>query len=161
MSVSRPALIGNIFALIIIYAVWVPIVSYFTYKFYRNRSNPTIRHRYPLFVLTFNCLIIICLPIERTLMILQQNIEVIQSTPNWLLHMFLGITAWAGLDLFCIKSYLLHFQRKYYESIKNKIWKKSINSSFNDWYIQNKNKWGNFVYCGKFVLILYIITVIV
>eukprot|EP01083_Nonionella_stella_P044682 120259_1 len=151
--------VGNVIGLVFIYVLSIPIISYYTYRFYQHKSSPIMKHRDVLFVISLNGLIIFGFITQRTFLILE-HVGLI-SFPIFLRGLLSGITVWGTIDLLCIKSYLLYFQHKYHLSMQNAPWKQSIDSSWNDWYLRNKNKWGRFSYAIRWLAIPYVLSLII
>eukprot|EP01083_Nonionella_stella_P044681 120258_1 len=152
--------IGNVAALLFIYLVSIPIIGYYTYRFYQHKADPIMKHRDVLFVISLNGLIVFGFIVQRTWLILSQ-IGTVVPFPTWLQGSLSGIVVWGIIDLLCLKSYLLYFQHQYHLSIQNAPWKQSIDSSWNDWYLRNKNKWGRFSYIIRWLAIPYVLSVII
>eukprot|EP01083_Nonionella_stella_P294409 1000856_1 len=161
MSSQAVGFVGNVGALVFIYVVSIPIISYYTYRFYQHKENPIMRHRDVLFVISFNCLIMFGFITQRTWLILSHIGAV--PLPRWLQGLLSGIVVWGIIDLLCVKSYLMYFQHRYHLSIQNASWKKSIDSSWDDhdWYLRNKNKWGRFSYIIRWLAIPYALSVVI
>eukprot|EP01083_Nonionella_stella_P266861 902171_1 len=160
MSHEAVVLVCHVAGLLFIYVVSIPIITYYTYRFYQRKSNPIMKHRDVLFVVSLNCLIIFGFVTQRTLSILY-NLGAIPF-PLFLQGLFSGITVWGTIDLVCIKSYLLYFQHQYHLSIQNASWKKFIDSSWtdHDWYLRNKTKWGQFSYVIRWLSIPFVLTMV-
>eukprot|EP01083_Nonionella_stella_P044680 120253_1 len=152
--------IGNVAALLFIYLVSIPIIGYYTYRFYQHKADPIMKHRDVLFVISLNGLIVFGFIVQRTWLILSQ-IGTVVPFPTWLQGSLSGIVVWGIIDLLCLKSYLLYFQHQYHLSIQNAPWKQSIDSSWNDWYLRNKNKWGRFSYIIRWLAIPYALSVVI
>eukprot|EP01084_Bolivina_argentea_P055787 102209_1 len=155
---THAVLVGNVVALLFIYIVSIPMITYYTYRFYQHKSNPIMKHRDVIFVISLNCLIIFGFVTYTTVTILH-HIGALEL-PLFLRGLLAGITVWGTMNLLCIKSYLLYFQHQYHLSIQNASWKQFIDSSWNDWYLRNKNKWGQFSYVIRWISIPYVLSII-
>eukprot|EP01084_Bolivina_argentea_P078276 142006_1 len=159
MSMTIDGLVANITALLLIYLVIIPLICYYTCKFYKNKSNSLMQHRDPAFVLCLNFLIIFGMLTDRTLKIMVELSQI--QIAHYITSFFSGIYTWGIIDLVCIKSYLLFYQHRYHDSIQNMCWKTNINSSWCDWYVQNINTWGKFSYIIRWILVPYLIAIII
>eukprot|EP01084_Bolivina_argentea_P066107 120504_1 len=158
MSTLAGVEIALIIVLILHYTVIIPLV-YFTYQFYQTKANQIIQFRDPPYVVCFNSLIVLDFSVNVTRHTLHQ-LDLL-NYPIWVTGITSGIFIWGFFDLLVIKSYLLFFTFQYHKSIENFIWKKEINEQWSDFYIRNKNTWGNFSYLIRWVLIPYILTIII
>ncbi len=64
-----------------------------------------------------------------------------------------GIFLWSIFALFCIKKWLLFYDKQYHEANADQIWKTQINTEYKSWFELNKNKWCNFDYIIKIICV--------
>ena len=139
----------------LLWCALVPIIIVMTTYFYKNKGNALMINRDPSFVLSLNALILIDFSIERPMKVC--NKWNLASIPTWFMSTLTVSIVYGVLYLICIKSYLLFFRQRYHDSIQNKTWIQSIDSSWNDWYIHNYRKWGQFSYMIRWTAIPWII----
>eukprot|EP01084_Bolivina_argentea_P090596 163209_1 len=143
--------IGKIVLLIFMYLVSIPLIIYYTYRFYQQKSSKTILYRQPMLIICLNFFVILNFIFDRTPRYIASILG--SDYPKWAKLLVTCSTAYGIINLLSLKSYLLFFQHRYHTAFENKIWAQAINNNWDNWYIRNKNKWGNFQYLLKWLFI--------
>eukprot|EP01084_Bolivina_argentea_P077448 140475_1 len=140
--------------------ILIPLILYYTYQFYLLKNEAIMQYRSVCLVYIINFITIFSLAIERTYATLSR-VWLVIDVPIWTVFCFIAASWWAATTLFVVKVYNLYYQQQYHRSIADLSWQKDINPNHNDWYIQNKNKYGKISYLITLAFIPYLITVLV
>eukprot|EP01084_Bolivina_argentea_P042720 78751_1 len=120
-----------------------PLSVFTLIRFYKYRYTEIMKHRQKLLMYYMNTLTILGLLFQWALIskhIWQVYIGFILTN---IIHIIDGTFIWIVFALFCIKTWLLFYDKQYHSSNASQTWKQQINSHYVSWYIMNKNKWGN------------------
>eukprot|EP01084_Bolivina_argentea_P213017 361944_1 len=117
---------------------------------------------------SINIIIAFALCTDRLYICFTQIWSSLISVPQWTVYMFISVSYVTSINLFATKAYYFYYIREYNAFIADKIWVSTINKSNaeNNWFIQNKHRFGNINYLLKlniipsclFVLIITIIS---
>eukprot|EP01084_Bolivina_argentea_P042719 78748_1 len=143
----------GLFAALIGSLILVPICLYTLIQFYKLRRVDMIKNRRIKLVYYMNILAIFGLLFQWAK--LNRNVFGIYMNDilTQLIYIIDGIFIWSIMSLFCIKTWLLFYDKQYHEANADQIWKTQINKEYKSWFELNKNKWGNFDYIIKIIVI--------
>eukprot|EP01084_Bolivina_argentea_P032599 60326_1 len=143
--------------------ILIPIIIYGLVKYNKTKKKQfnIISNRDSFLTNTIHLFCIIGTSLERTLLISIRVWHIIDIKYLWAVYIFYSICWMGALCSFAIKVYLLYFKQQYHMSISHKSWKQNINPNNRDWYIENKNTFGNITYLVKISFIPYILSIII
>ena len=140
------------------FIIFIPLIIYFLHEFSKYRNETLMKYRSNILLYIIHFIVLFCLIVERLYMCLVRIWQII-DIPIWTVYCLLSLTWWSSMYLFSIKVYLLYYKQKYTLSIADVSWRKDINPNEENWYIKNKNKYGNPIYLIKLAIIPYILSV--
>eukprot|EP01083_Nonionella_stella_P052369 138957_1 len=133
--------------------LFAPITIWLLIYFYRLRCVELMKHRQNLLVYCMNLITVTGLLFEWVSLSL--NVWNADMSLTWTHFIYLldNSFLWCVFALFCVKTWLLFYDKQYHASVAAQAWKEQINARYTSWYITNKQKWGNFNYIMKVILI--------
>eukprot|EP01083_Nonionella_stella_P063842 165906_1 len=154
--------------------IWIGVVSVVVvvaliqiYGYFRFKSMTHLRiiqKRYPTLIMTeaIASIILLLAALPPWLNSWMVGIPIANQTLDDLLHVIgIVLSVYSLHFIMNIKSlrlWLISFDLHYLNALENDHWKSQIDHSSADknWYLQNKNKWGNTLYTAKRVFVYYL-----
>eukprot|EP01084_Bolivina_argentea_P211377 359577_1 len=143
----------------LIYFVVCPIILYSLHCFHSLKQDEImqqfIANRPTHVIYLLNIIIVFTIGTERLFICITQIWSFTTNIPQWATYMFLSATWVTCMNLFAIKAYYFYYIKEYNKSISDTVWVATINSDNieNNWFIQNKNRFGNIYFLLKLNII--------
>ena len=120
-----------------------------------------IQKRYPKLVMIEGSMAVVGLAIIIPLDF-NRHMHVIQIPKGFWTYFSIIINAYTAHFVVVMETcrlWLISFDLHYLHSSQNKQWKSQIDKAFalNDWYLQNRGKWGNKLYVARWAMAYYLI----
>eukprot|EP01084_Bolivina_argentea_P317076 549699_1 len=146
------------------YTILCPLMMFSLFLFYKiDESHAIMKYRNKIVVYLLNVMMFITLLFERLFANCVSVWSFTHMKPNWIFYLVFSVCWWTPFFLFCVKVFDLYYKQQYAIAVQDMTWKKAINSSIahENWFIKNKNSYGNILFCTKISLIPGIICCII
>ena len=153
--------IAGIAWIIFNYLILCPTMMYSAYLFCKVDPDESLKkYRNKKLVCCLNIMMLFTLLLERpyaNAVIIWKIIKI-----NWIYYFVFSVSWWSAFFLLFVKVFHLYYNQKYNIAIADLAWKMELNpnDANNNWFIINKNKYGDPIYMIKLVSIPFIISVL-
>ena len=143
--------------------LFAAVLLYYSVRFFLHRRVQIIRKRYVSMVLTINIVTIVYLTFQRPLDIMRYSHILENEIALHVASALYSICHYTLAYAFLARIWLLRFDILWTVHVSKQNVLKYINSSYkaNNWYITNKNQYGNIRYVGRILSIPCVISIII
>ena len=151
------SLVYGIICVGIIHLIILPISFYWIYQFWQTRDALIIKKRLPSLVVIPSISLYIYFLLACINIMIRREIDLPDEIDYWL-H-FIGDLAyeplwWIYITIHACRFWLIFYMIKYNSAVLNNKWQSIIDpkTAQKNWYLENKDKWGNWKYIRYWVI---------
>ena len=145
--------------------IFLPITLFYAFRFYKRSKNVNYSRYYETRNKT---LIIVWLGTNiywlsiHTIFVACIQLFVKSSSSSWTMLDFIFSDSFFIISIIlvvlCLRMWKLYFDQSYAISSMQQMWKKQLNDSYSNWFIQNKKHYGSLKHCViRFAIPIFVI----